>query len=197
MPLSFNCNPWSKWTENPGSWSVVPCIGCGRLITTLSPGESGSSSFQHGLQSLWVFSTRGHVPRTYQRDQHWVVSTRHWGRIWNSGDYLLASDHLDDEKRDSTGMGMGWESPIGKWFSAACLPKVVSSEWRQAVLGYVASDWAMVLASSIWPNTLPTHSSRSRCYSGPLYSWAVCVWSTNSWEGTFQAGKLKPLPSST
>lgn len=84
---------------------------------------------------------------------------------------FLASNHLDDKKRDSTGMGMGWESPTVKWFSAACLPKVASSEWRQAVLGYVASDWTVVF--HLAHNT--THSSRSHCYSGPLYSWAVCV----------------------
>jgi hypothetical protein len=74
--------------ESPRSWLVIHSVGCGRLITTLSPGESGSSSFQHCLQSLWVFSTRGHVPRTHQRDQHWVVSTRHWGRVWDTGDFF-------------------------------------------------------------------------------------------------------------
>lgn len=41
------------------------------------------------------------------------------------------------------------------------------------------------------------HSPRSHCYSGPSCSWAVYVWSTNSWQGTFQVGKLNPLPSST
>ena len=53
---------------------------------------------------------------------------------------FLASDHLDDKKRDSTGIGRGWESPIGKWFSAVCLPKVASFERRETMLGYVASD---------------------------------------------------------